>query len=166
MKFKRILSLCLICILGAACLPVVGRAQASAASETLKVGFFSFPGYHMQDETGRRSGYGYEVLQLIADHTDWNYQYLWYELSYADCLDKLERGELDLVTSVSDTPERREKFLYSEKEIGTNSTIFTVKSGNDKVVKGDYSTYDNLVIGMLEDNSKNDVFAAFAEGKF
>ncbi len=119
----------------------------------------------MRDENGKRDGYGYEFLQLIARFTDWTYTYDAYEKSYSDCLDMLYRGELDIVTSVSDTPERREKFLFSERDIGTNSTVFTVKAGNSSVVKDNYATYDGLKIGMLKENSKNTVFKDFADEK-
>ncbi len=148
----------------AALLP--GMTAVSAEAKEIRVGFFSFPGYHIEDSAGRRSGYGYEVLQLIARHTDWSYKYLYHDSFYSDCLEKLERGELDIVTSVSKTADREEKFLFSEKDIGTNSTIFTVKAGNTAVSKGNYATYDGLRIAMLEGNSKNEIFAEFAAEKF
>ncbi len=165
MKFKRIICILLIFIVAAVFLPFAPSA-ALAQTRKVRVGFFSFPGYHNQDETGRRSGYGYEFLQLIARFGDWEYEYAGYEKSYSDCLELLEKGELDVVTSVSRTPEREELFLFSEKDIGMNSTVFTVKAGNSTVSKGDYSTYNGLKIGMLEGNSKNKVFEEFAEGKF
>ncbi len=167
MKFKTVLSLLLAAVF-TLCLAPFSAIRASASAEpTIKVGFFAFDGYHIvDDETGRRSGYGYEFLQLLARHTDWQYEYVGYEKSYAEALEMLERGEVDVVTSVSKTPEREELFLFSEKDIGTNSTIFTVKAGNTKIVKGDYSTYEGLRIGMLEGNSKNAAFESFAEGKF
>ena len=31
--------------------------------ETVRVGFFEMNGYHMQDEDGNRSGYGYDTLR-------------------------------------------------------------------------------------------------------
>ncbi len=136
---------------------------ASAADDPLRVGFFAFSGYHEMDEDGRMSGYGYDTLQKIAQGTDWTYEFLDYDASFAETLDMLERGELDIVTSASKTPERQEKFLFSDKPIGTNSTIFTVKAGNTRVKAGDYATYDGLTIGMLENNSKNDNFVRFAE---
>ncbi len=167
MKAKRILAGLLICVLTALAVPFANVATASASgSETIRVGFFSFPGYHNMDGDGRRSGYGYEFLQRLASRADWAYEYVGYDRSYSDCLDMLQRGEVDVVTSVSKTPEREELFLFSQKDIGTNSTIFTVKAGNTDVVKGDYSTYNGLKIGMLEGNSKNDTFAEFAQGKF
>ncbi len=139
---------------------------ASAASQTpdvVRVGFFSFPGYHVVDENGRRSGYGYEFLQRLAIYGGWSYEYIGREDSYADSLDLLRDGKVDVVTSVSKTPEREREFLFSNQPIGDNSTIFTVKSGNQKVVEGDYDTYDGITVGMLKNNSKNANFKRFAK---
>ncbi len=177
MKAKTFLSAFLIFVFGLSALPFLPRAEISArAAQTLKVGFFDFDGYHDLDETGRRSGYGYEVLQMIANHADWDYEYVRYdgtgietkehELQYDESLEMLAAGELDIVTSVSKTPEREKRFLFSERDIGTNATIFTVKAGNTAIEKGRYETYEGAVIGVLNGNSKNDVFAEFAEGKF
>ena len=40
-------------------------AEGSSQHETAKVGFFAMDGYHMMDEKGNRSGYGYDFLRLI-----------------------------------------------------------------------------------------------------
>ncbi len=141
------------------------RAACAEAGEQeiLRVGFFSFPGYHTITEDGHRSGYGYEFLQRLAIHAGWSYEYVGYDASYAEALNMLKSGEVDIVTSVSKTPERQEEFLFSNQSIGVNSTIFTVKSGNRDFVEGDYATYDGAVVGMLEGNSKNANFERFAE---
>ncbi len=139
--------------------------QASAAegpARHVRVGFFRFSGYHIQDGDGRRSGYGYDFLQRIGNYMNCVYEYTGYDRSYSDTLEMLERGEVDVVTSVSKTEERMEKFLFSDKPIGTNSTMFTVKAGNTSVTAGDYATYDGLDIGMLDGNSKNQNFERFA----
>ncbi len=166
MKLKTVLSALLALILTLSVVPF--GITASAQTETIRVGYFGLSGYHEQDKTtGKRSGYGYEFLQLIGRFIDGKYEYVdtaetGEPLLHGDCLDLLEAGKLDLVTSSSKTPEREEKFLFSRKDIGMNSTIFTVKAGNSKVVKGDYSTYNGLRVGMFENNSKNDVFMDFA----
>ncbi len=168
MRSKKILYVLLT--IAIAFFPILlGQITTSSVTATapIRVGFFSFVGYHATDsETGKRSGYGYEFLQRLARYTDWEYEYLYTDMKHDDCLKLLKEGKLDIVTSTSKTPEREEDFLFSDKDIGTNSTIFTVKAGNDKVIKGDYKTYDGLSIGMLDGNSKNKIFEEFADGKF
>lgn len=43
---------------------------AAGNSRTLRVGFFAFDGYHVQDADGNRSGYGYDFLQMLARYGD------------------------------------------------------------------------------------------------
>lgn len=75
----------------------------------------------------------------------------------------LRNGEADVVTSVSKTPEREQEFLFSDQSIVVNSTIFTVRVGNQNIVQGDHTTYDGITVGMLENNSKNANFERFAK---
>ena len=160
----------LLCFTLAALLPLVFRFDSYAAKavekqpeqEVINVGYFSFPGYHTIEEDGRRSGYGYEFLQRLAIHAGWSYKYVGYNKSYSEALDMLQSGDVDIVTSVSKTPEREKQFLFSNQSIGVNSTILTVKSGNHDIVEGNYSTYDGITVGMLKGNSKNANFANFA----
>ncbi len=139
-----------------------GKTDKESASEVLRVGFFAFSGYHIIAADGHKSGYGYEFLQRIAIHGGWRYEYVGYDMSYADSLEMLREGKVDIVTSVSKTPEREEEFLFSDQPIGVNSTIITVRAGNNDIVEGDYETYDGITVGMLEGNSKNANFERFA----
>ncbi len=137
--------------------------DASEETEVLKVGFFAFSGYHTIAENGRRSGYGYEFLQRLAIHGGWSYEYVGYDKSYAEALEMLKNGEVDIVTSVSKTEERENDFLFSDRPIGENSTILTVKAGNRDIVKGDFSTYNGIKVGLMTGNSKNANFERFAQ---
>lgn len=152
-----------VLVLLSSCGTASAAEPASDGTEILRVGFFAFPGYHTIDETGRRSGYGYEFLQRLAIHGGWAYEYVGYDGSYDDSLDMLRSGEVDIVTSVSETPEREEEFLFSEQPIGIKSAILTVKSGNQSIITGDYATYEGISVGMLESNSKNSSFELFAK---
>lgn len=171
MKHKKFLITSFILLLAFVVSSVFFRSPAVYASaedndvQTVKVGFFAFSGYHImsEDGEGKRSGYGYEFLRLLSRYLDWEFDYVGYDKSYDENVKMLENGEIDILTSVSWNEDRAEKFLFSDKAIGTNSTIFTVKSGNSNVVKGDYSTYDGLKIGVLVGNSKNKIFEDFSK---
>ena len=43
----------------------VYAAEDSSQHETVKVGFFAMDGYHVMDEEGNRSGYGYDATKAI-----------------------------------------------------------------------------------------------------
>ena len=77
----------------------VYAAEDSSQHETVKVGFFAMDGYHVMDEEGNRSGYGYDFLRLMARYWDVDYEYVGYDKSWDDMQQMLEDGEIDMVTS-------------------------------------------------------------------
>ena len=51
-------------------------AETVSQHERVRVGFFAMDGYHMMDEDGNRSGYGYDFLRLMARYWDVDYEYV------------------------------------------------------------------------------------------
>lgn len=139
-------------------------ATAQAERETIRVGFFAFDGYHMVDEDGERSGYGYDFLRMIASYMDVDYEYVGYENSWEDMLPMLARGEIDMVTSVQSTPERMTQFAFSAP-IGTSSAMLTVKAGNERFHAAQYESYDGMRVGLLYGNSRNEDLERYAAEK-
>lgn len=109
----------------------------------MKVGFFAFDGYHMINEVGERSGYGYDFLRLASRYLDVDYEYVGYDESWNDMLEMLRDGRIDLVTSAQSTPDRLREFAFS-KAIGSSSAMLTTTYDNHEVVAGDYHTYDGM----------------------
>ena len=157
------LLLTLLCIL-TMYLQAVFAAEETSQHETVKVGFFAMDGYHMMDENGNRSGYGYDFLRLMARYWDVDYEYVGYDKSWEDMQQMLEDGEIDMVTSARKTPDREEKFDFS-RPIGTNYGMLTVRSDNSTIVDGDYSTYNGMRVALLNGNTRNEEFADFADNK-
>ena len=139
-------------------------AETVSQHERVRVGFFAMDGYHMMDEDGNRSGYGYDFLRLMARYWDVDYEYVGYDKSWDEMQQMLIDGEIDMVTSARRTPEREELFDFS-RPIGTNNGILTVRSDNSTIVEGKYSTYDGMRVALLRGNSRNDEFAEYARNK-
>ena len=154
---------CFICML--ACVLSFSVPALAQGGSVVRVGFFAFDGYHIRDENGDRSGYGYDYLQHMAHYTDWVYEYVGYEKSWSEMLEMLRNGEIDLLTSAQKTPEREDEFVFSDSPIGTSSAILTVKAGNSKYLVDSYSTLSGIRVGLLRDNSRNVSFEEFAEEK-
>lgn len=139
-------------------------AETVSQHERVRVGFFAMDGYHMMDENGNRSGYGYDFLRLMARYWDVDYEYIGYDKSWDEMQRMLIDGEIDMVTSARRTPEREELFDFS-RPIGTNNGILTVRSDNSTIVEGKYSTYDGMRVALLRGNSRNDELAEYARTK-
>ena len=120
--------------------------------ETVRVGFFEMNGYHMQDEDGNRSGYGYDTLRLMARYWNVDYEYIGYDKSWNEMQKMLEDGEVDLVTSARKTPEREEIFDYS-RPIGSNECMVTIRK-NNHVIIAQYSSADNPLMILCDPTRK------------
>lgn len=157
----RALLLCLLIISLVIPGPMV-YAKEGKEREVIRVGFFAFEGYHMIDEEGNRSGYGYDFLRLASRYIDVDYEYVGYDKSWEEMLEMLENGEIDMVTSAQDTPERMKTFAVT-KPVGTSSAILTVKSDNTDIVAYDYQTYEGIRVGMIKGSTRNEDFALYAK---
>ena len=80
-------------------------AHAAPGAKTVRVGWYESP-FNMTDQFGRRSGYAYEYQRKIAAYTGWTYTYV--EGNWLECVQMLEKGEIDLMSDVSYTEERAE----------------------------------------------------------
>lgn len=130
----------------------------------IRVGFFAFDGYHMMDENGERSGYGYDFLRLASRYLDVDFEYIGYDKSWDEIQDMLENGEIDILTSAQATSARQDDFDFS-KAIGTSSAMLTVKNTNQTIQASDYSTYEGMRVALLKGNSRNDDLNSYADEK-
>ena len=157
---RNIMYFGIILLLFGFCLPTTAYAD-----EKIRVGFFARDGYHM-DEEGSRSGYGYEVLQLIARYSDEIcYEYIGYEKSRAEAFEMLYNGEIDLLTSAHGSSKGKEALVFSDVNIGTCSTMLTVKAGNIEIEAGDYETYNGMRVGLVADDVHDVCFHEYAAEK-
>ena len=166
---KRLSSLLLAVVLILSCvIPVYASADASvpkAYTPDYKVSYYAFDCFNMMDESGRLYGYGYEMMQDISKYMQSTFSYIGFDKSAKECEEMLRNGELDIYTAARLTPEREAEFAFSKHPAITAKTCMNVKVGNNKVVSGDYSTYDGLRIGLLTRHTYNDRFKAFVEQK-
>ncbi len=156
----------LIAVFGLFCLLAATAASAEESQQrrTVRVGFFQFDGYHQTDSAGTpSSGYGYDLLQMLRPYTNWNFEYVGCQSDWPAMLPMLERGEIDLVSSAAKTPDRMEKFDFSDHPVGFSGVQMTVQAGNTRFKIRDYANWNGIRIGMIPGNSKNEVFAAFAK---
>lgn len=163
-RFKKaaafIITICIFAIFS----NIVHAESVHTQRETVRVGFFAMDGYHMMDEEGSRSGYGWDVLRLMARYWDVDYEYVGYENSWEDMLQMLENGEIDMVSSARKVTEREDSFDFSYA-IGDSDGILTVRRDNKKIIAQDYSTYNGMRVALLNGNTRNEDFHVLSEEK-
>lgn len=111
-NFAKYVCLCLSVLLLLACLPLQALA---AEGKVVRVGWYE-GGYNITGPSGERSGYGYDFQQTVAAYTGWRYEYV--KGNSMELLEKLQRGELDMLNCMSYTPERAQHVLFSSMPMG------------------------------------------------
>ncbi len=160
---KKIAALLAACLLAVTLVPLAAFALPEQETPDYKVAFYPYDCYHMQDAYGKRSGYGYEMMQGVASYIQCTFSYVGYDKSAAQCEEMLRSGELDIYTAARKTPEREAEFAFSTHPAITSQTCMNAKVGNKTIVPGDYSTYNGLRIGLLERHTYNGAFVKFVE---
>lgn len=148
------------------CQPVSASSSVPREkTKEYKVAFYAFDCYHMQDENGKRYGYGYDMMQDISKYLQCTFSYVGYDKSAQECVEMLRDGDVDIYTAAKKTPEREAEFAFSTHPAITATTCMNVKRGNKNVVPGDYSTYNGLRIGLLQRHTYNEKFLQFTKEK-
>ena len=116
MRMRKFLAEYVCTFLSVFLLVVCLSLQALAAEgKVVRVGWYE-GGYNITGPSGERSGYGYEYQQTVAGYTGWRYEYV--KGNSMELLEKLKRGELDMLNCISYTPERAQHVLFSSMPMG------------------------------------------------
>ncbi len=96
---------------------LLGLADSGLAQDTVRVGLTDAPPLVFVDAAGQPAGFAVELLQEVARAEGW--QLAWVEGSWEECMDRLDRGEIDLLFPIQQTVERRRRFAFSKVPIST-----------------------------------------------
>lgn len=129
--------------------------------KTIKVGYFDYSSFIDKDENGNFTGYGVEYLDEISKYTNWDYEYVYG--TWSESLERLSKGEIDLLCTAQYTEERGNIYDYSKYSNGVEFTAMYVSSKNTNVYYEDFKAFNGLKIGFLKDSFQNVVFEDYAE---
>lgn len=115
--------------------------------KTVRVGWLiNNEGFQDGTPGGRLSGWGYDYLQTLSYYTPgWRYEYV--SGTFTELMDKLEKGEIDLMPNISHSAEREQKLLFSSNPEGTERYYIYAKPDRDDLAKGDPQALQGLTIG-------------------
>lgn len=158
MKHRNILCVLLACLLTLYAFPLSVYAEEG---KTVRVAMLEYPNYISADDNGEPYGYAVEYLDEIAKYTGWTYEYV--SVTFSEALEMLEKGEIDIVPGSQYTPERAEKYDYSDIAMGIGGTVICVPSDCDKYAYNDFSGYSDMKIAALQGSARiqqtKDIFA-------
>ena len=134
---------------------------ARAEQKVIRVGYIE-QGNFIWQTRGEYTGYGVEYLDHIANITGWEYKFILD--NWENCLNKLEKGEIDLVCIAQYTDDRAERFLYSDIPLGYEYTILYADSESD-IYFQDYDAMRNLKVGMMSGSYHSEAFKKIIDEK-
>ena len=117
-------------------------------NKTVRVGYFPYANFQEGGYGEHKQGAGYEYLQKISYITGWKYEYVYG--SFKECLDMLADGEIDLLGSVSYTPERAESIDYSTYAEGTERYWIYTREEHADLADGDLKQMNGCRIGATD----------------
>ena len=127
-----------------------GKTTQAMAEEnkTVRVGYFPYANFQEGGYGEHKQGAGYEYLQKISYITGWKYEYVY--ASFKECLDMLEDGEIDILGSVSYTPERAESIDFSTYAEGTERYWIYTREDHANLADGDLKQMNGCRIGVAD----------------
>ena len=117
-------------------------------NKTVRVGYFPYSNFQEGSYGEHKQGAGYEYLQKISYITGWKYEYVYG--SFKECLDMLADGEIDILGSVSYTPERAEAISFSDYAEGTERYWIYTREDHLNLTDGDLKQLNGCRIGVAD----------------
>ena len=117
-------------------------------NKTVRVGYFPYANFQEGSSGEYKQGAGYEYLQKISYITGWKYEYVY--APFKECLDMLEDGEIDLLGSVSYTPEKAESIDFSTYAEGTERYWIYTRENHADLADGDLKQMNGCRIGVAD----------------
>jgi PAS domain S-box-containing protein len=103
-------------------------AGTALAQRTVRVGVYQFPPLVHTLSDGRVEGLYIDLLEAVAKEEGWKLEYV--TGAWAECLDRLKKGDIDLQTAIAMTSDRQRVYDFSrETVVSTWGSVYTAQSG-------------------------------------
>ncbi len=127
----------------------IENVRTENGAPLVKVGWFESEGYFERDQKDNLTGFGIDYLNAIADYTGWEYEFV--EGTRQECLDMLQRGEIDIMSPVRIDLELKNARI-SDEVIGENYGYIYKLGNNFKIGYEEYPKFNQMIIGVEKGN--------------
>lgn len=124
----------------------------------LVVGVYNNPPKVFISQSGKPAGIFIDIIEHIAESEGWKLRYV--TGTWAEGLDRLKKGEIDLLPDVAHTTEREK--IYSFHQVPVLSSWFQVYAPKDSGIRS-IVDLDGKRIAVLERSIQQEVFKALIE---
>lgn len=155
LRWKLVLLLCLALFIAVA-LPLHAETP-----KTVRIGYIDYDGFITKNEQGTYSGYGVDLLKMIAERTGWKYEYSFDP--WTNQLAKLKSGEIDFICHAQITEARQQDFLFSRYSAGVESSVLYVRADDNRYYYDDFAAFNGMRIAFLTESYQTDTFETYAK---
>jgi ABC-type amino acid transport substrate-binding protein len=138
---------------------LMGTPFARAENRVVRVGVYENPPKVFTSESGKPSGIFIDIIEYIAKQEDWELEYV--TGTWAEGLDRLARGEIDLMPDVAFTAERDEKFSFHKIQV--LSSWFQAYARSDRGIRS-ILDLNGKRIAILDRSVQQEAFTRFSQG--
>ena len=157
---KKIKAIGLVAVLLLCIILPMGIKPKAKEQKVVRVGWHEAP-FFITDQYGRKSGYSYEYQRKVAAYTGWEYEYV--EGSWSELLEKLKKGEIDLMSNVSYSEERAEHMLYTSLPMGTDAYYIYTNPDNEEISADNISSLNGKKVGVTKNSIQREYFLKWAD---
>ena len=126
---------------------VIASGITATASTKVKAGVYqNRPLVFYQDNTDFKGLY-IDILEYIAGEEGWELEYV--ACKWSECLKKLKKGEVDLLTAVGYSEERAKKYAYTRETVVANWAQIYAREGTEI---GSFPDLKDRTVAVLEED--------------
>lgn len=136
--------------------------SSSAGSErrTVRVGIAETNANMKDNNENPTKAFEEEYIQAIAGYANWNYEYVY--IDWADCLEQLKNGGIDILLDVSKTEERLSCYNFSSESMGTEMCFMFGRNGTN-LKYNDFASFNGLKVGYENDSTIIDSLREYSQ---
>ena len=134
-------------------------SYAQADKRIVKIGVYENAPKVFTSESGKPSGIFIDIIEYIAKTEDWNLEYV--KGTWSEGLDRLEKGEIDLMPDVAFTAERERKFSFHKVQV--LSSWFQAYARKGSGIQSILDLNGKRIV-ILEKSVQEEAFIRFSKG--
>ena len=141
-------------------LAVLGPSPAWTEQTHVRAGYFYNGDFMHKKQDGSYEGYDIEYYYTIAGYANWDVQLVEFK-DLESAQDALERGDIDVMSGLSKTPERVRRYIVSSQKMCTTHIAVQTRADDDRFAAGDISTMSGLTCGILRGSNVINLYTAW-----